>query len=378
MKPKSSRTAMLAGLAIWAAFAGPGVASAQEPKPLKLNTTADHSKFKELQREFKSGPEVTAACLGCHTEAALQIHRTKHWKWEYLNPDTKQMLGKKTVVNNFCISIASNYASCTSCHVGYGWADQSFDFKSERNVDCLVCHDTTGNYRKLPGLAGNVVTKDLVFPAGSGKMLKAIDLGAIAQKVGKSSRDTCGTCHFNGGGGDGVKHGDLDTSMAAPDKALDVHMDAAGLDFTCAKVVPEGYPAWVKAYGAAPNAVAAPAGAKAPAIEAGKESGSISVSSFERIYKDAPASVHLIDVREPAEVAGGSFKGAINMPINSLEKNLDKLPRDKPIIFFCGAGGHSGEAHDMVRLYEPELKTVFLDADIKWTKDGGYTISAKG
>jgi hypothetical protein len=101
-------------------------------------TTADHTKFKELQKQFNSGPEVTKACLACHTEAAGQIHRTKHWKWEYLNPDTKQTLGKKTVVNNFCISIASNYASCTSCHVGYGWKDANFDFKSEENVDCLA------------------------------------------------------------------------------------------------------------------------------------------------------------------------------------------------------------------------------------------------
>jgi hypothetical protein len=29
---------------------------------------------------------------------------------------------------------------------------QSFDFKSEENVDCVVCHDTTGNYKK-PALA---------------------------------------------------------------------------------------------------------------------------------------------------------------------------------------------------------------------------------
>ncbi|MEW5728804.1 MAG: tetrathionate reductase family octaheme c-type cytochrome, partial [Pseudomonadota bacterium] len=36
-----------------------------------------------------------------------------------------------------------------------------------------------------------------------------------------------------GGGGDGVKHGDMDSSLAAPDEAVDVHMDAAGLDFTC-------------------------------------------------------------------------------------------------------------------------------------------------
>jgi len=225
----------LAGCLGLASLASTDVAQAQETaKPLKLTTSADHAKFQELKQFFASGPELTKVCISCHTEAAGQIHRTKHWKWEFLNPDTNQVLGKKTVVNNFCISIASNQASCTGCHVGYGWKDNNFDFKSEENVDCVVCHDTTGNYKKPAGLAGNVVTKDMEFPPGSGKILKAIDLSNIAQKVGKTSRDTCGGCHFNGGGGDGVKHGDLDTSMAAPDFELDVHMDASGLDFTCA------------------------------------------------------------------------------------------------------------------------------------------------
>ncbi|MBL8413517.1 MAG: tetrathionate reductase family octaheme c-type cytochrome [Propionivibrio sp.] len=205
-----------------------------EPKPLKLTTTADHSKFKELQREFQSGPEVTKACLTCHTEAAGQIHRTKHWKWEHLNPDSGQTLGKKHILNNFCISIASNYSACTSCHIGYGWKDANFDFSVKENVDCLVCHDTTGIYKKPPGLAGNPVIKDMELPPGSGKIVKGIDITKVAQKVGKSSRDTCGACHFFGGGGDAVKHGDLDSSMAAPDRELDVHMDATGLDFTCA------------------------------------------------------------------------------------------------------------------------------------------------
>ena len=208
--------------------------AADEPKKVKLDTTADHSKFKELQREFQSGPDVTKTCLGCHTEAAGQIHRTKHWKWEYLNPTTGQTLGKKSVLNNFCISVASNYAACTSCHVGYGWKDANFDFSSEENVDCLACHDTTGIYKKPPGLAGNPIVKDTEMPPGSGKIVKGIDITKVAQKVGKSSRDTCGACHFSGGGGDGVKHGDLDSSMAAPDRELDVHMDATGLDFTCA------------------------------------------------------------------------------------------------------------------------------------------------
>jgi rhodanese-related sulfurtransferase len=115
----------------------------------------------------------------------------------------------------------------------------------------------------------------------------------------------------------------------------------------------------------------------APSIQAGKESGTIAVASFEQIYRESPGTVHLIDVRDPQEFITGTFKGATNVPINNLEKSLDKLPTDKPIIFFCGAGGRSGEAHDMVKLYLPALKTYFLDADIKWAKDGSYTIKGK-
>jgi len=182
-------------------------------------STADHGKFKELDKNFKTGPQVTKACLSCHTEAAKQVHKTQHWTWEFLNPENKQRLGKKNVLNNFCIAPRSNYGACAACHVGYGWKDENFDFTSEENVDCLVCHDTTGGYSKPPGKAGH--------PADY------VNLKNVAQNVGKSSRDTCGACHFFGGGGDGVKHGDMDSSLAMPDDELDIHMDAIGLDFTC-------------------------------------------------------------------------------------------------------------------------------------------------
>jgi octaheme c-type cytochrome (tetrathionate reductase family) len=182
-------------------------------------STADHGKFKELDKDFKTGPEVTKACLSCHTEAAKQVHRTPHWTWDFMNPTTEQRLGKKNVLNNFCITPVSNFAGCTACHVGYGWKDLNFDFTSEENVDCLVCHDTTGGYSKPPGKAGN--------PADY------VKLKNVAQNVGKTSRDSCGACHFFGGGGDGVKHGDMDSSLAMPDDELDIHMDAIGLDFTC-------------------------------------------------------------------------------------------------------------------------------------------------
>ena len=158
------------------ALLAPSLGAAAE-KPAAGHAPPDHSKFAALQENFATGPEVTRACLTCHTNAAKEIHKTQHWKWEYKNPTTGQLLGKRHVVNNFCTSAASNYDSCATCHIGYGMKD-GFDFASEQNVDCLVCHDTTGKYKKQPGLAGNVVGRDMELPPGSGKIVKAIDLKA--------------------------------------------------------------------------------------------------------------------------------------------------------------------------------------------------------
>ncbi|MCB8983654.1 MAG: tetrathionate reductase family octaheme c-type cytochrome [Ardenticatenaceae bacterium] len=193
----------------------------------------DHRTFAELQQEFETGPDVTRACLSCHVNAAQEVMGTSHWTWEYENPDTGQILGKQNVINNFCVAIESNEPRCTSCHTGYGWTDNTFDFSNEEAVDCLVCHDTTGTYAKFPTAAGHPTYEPKEFPAGSGIIWEPPDLAEVAQNIGPTSRETCGSCHFYGGGADGVKHGDMDSSLANPDYALDVHMDAEGLDFTC-------------------------------------------------------------------------------------------------------------------------------------------------
>ena len=97
-------------------------------------------------------------------------------------------------------------------------------------MDCLVCHDTTGSYRKFPTACGDPVYKERKFGK---KVFPAVDLRKVARKVGKTSRTTCGRCHFYGGGGDGVKHGDLDSSLFKAGKELDVHMDVKGLNYSC-------------------------------------------------------------------------------------------------------------------------------------------------
>lgn len=192
--------------------------------------TADHTKFESLQRDFESGPEVTRACLACHTEAGRQVRGTIHWTWDYAHPRTGQRLGKRHVVNSFCNNITTNLARCTSCHTGYGWEDSSFDFTDDSRVDCLVCHDTTGTYVKAPTEAGRPLTETVTV---HGRTLDPPDLGHVARHVGPTSQRSCGSCHFHGGGGNGSKHGDLDDSLVDPPRTLDVHMSPDGANLTC-------------------------------------------------------------------------------------------------------------------------------------------------
>lgn len=172
----------------------------------------DHQTFFE-NRTLDSGPAVTAACVECHASAAADFMRTAHWTWagDHVERDGATFaIGKKNLLNNFCISIESNWAACTTCHAGYGWRDEAFDFTDVTNIDCLVCHDQSGQYSKQGGTGG--------MPA------PGVDLRAAARSVGRPTRANCGTCHFSGGGGDAVKHGDLDGTMVHPGADIDVHM----------------------------------------------------------------------------------------------------------------------------------------------------------
>ncbi len=191
-------------------------------------STTDHSKLKELQGPFSSGPEVTKACLSCHNKAGHQFIKNKHWTWKVHIDKTGQDLGKSVLVNNFCTNAAGNEGMCAQCHAGYGMTDaRTYDFNNEDNIDCLVCHESTGTYYKLPPSPGNKACA--VMFEGKPK----IDLTKVAQSVTLPGRSNCGACHFYGGGGDNVKHGDLSSVLFEPPKSVDVHMGVDGENFSC-------------------------------------------------------------------------------------------------------------------------------------------------
>jgi len=177
-----------------------------------------------MKGPFPDGHSVTRACLGCHPKAGKEMLQSEHFTWlseEAMVPgkggkghESPQKIGKRNLLNNFCLSVESNWPRCTNCHAGYGWKDANFDFTKVENIDCLVCHEQTGDYRKdLGGL-----------PAAT------VNLVAAAASVARPTRANCGTCHFAGGGGDAVKHGDLDSSLGFPRESLDVHMGKHAMD----------------------------------------------------------------------------------------------------------------------------------------------------
>ena len=142
---------------------------------------------------------------------------------------------------------------------------------------------------------------------------------------------------------------------------------AIDLGYTKVQIIPEGYPGWVKAYGKGDVY-------KAPEIKSGKEDGTISVASFNAIFESEPETLLLVDVRDHEEFAQATIKGAMNMPIGSMEKRMDELTVEKTIVFFCGAGGRAGEAYDTMKMFRPELKTYFLNAEIDFNSDGSYAM----
>ncbi len=150
---------------------------------------------------------------------------------------------------------------------------------------------------------------------------------------------------------------------------------ASALGYKNVMVFSAGYPAWKE--------VAGTAGAKkavAPTeVKAGKEEGSIDIEYFKKSLAENPNSFHLIDVRDPDEFAQGTLKGAINIPVDNLEKKIATLPSDKPIVFICGTGARSGESFYMVQDVRPELKSVYyVDGEMTFSKDGSYKITKPG
>lgn len=183
--------------------------------------TPDHS---SLVRIAAAGDprSVTAECIRCHETSARDILKTAHWNWRGTTPDVaghehSNDLGFINNVDNYFLSVGANMKEFSDIHIGYGSIDDRYPFSDAASIDCLVCHDTTGEYRREKG--------------SSGKPDARVPWPRVAAAVGRPSRANCGSCHFYTGGAPNAKHGDLEPFLAKPTPEQDVHMGM--LDMRC-------------------------------------------------------------------------------------------------------------------------------------------------
>ena len=190
---------------------------------VKPVASVDHKKLPELQKEFKTPQEVTDACNSCHTESSKEVMASSHWNWErggYIEGRGIEFLGKKNAINNYCIGSKTNEQACGKCHIGFGMNNNDkFDYKNASNVDCMVCHDNSETYQKGASMAG--------YPD------RNVNLEKVAQSVGLPIKSNCGSCHFYSGGGNNVKHGDLEEAQLNCSRDVDVHLASNGLNMEC-------------------------------------------------------------------------------------------------------------------------------------------------
>jgi sulfur-carrier protein adenylyltransferase/sulfurtransferase len=72
----------------------------------------------------------------------------------------------------------------------------------------------------------------------------------------------------------------------------------------------------------------------------------------------------LVDVREPDEHALSSIDGAILIPLHELDRSLDRLARDRPVVVHCRSGFRSARAAERLRAAGIDARTLVggLDA----------------
>ncbi|MEP9411927.1 MAG: rhodanese-like domain-containing protein [Candidatus Brocadia sp.] len=122
----------------------------------------------------------------------------------------------------------------------------------------------------------------------------------------------------------------------------------------------------------------------------------IGISSFKKLYADEESTktqtevknisarqarelidsnrdVFILDVRTKEEYDEAHIKGANLIPIQDLEANLNKIPKDKKVIVHCARGKRSARACDILK--DKGLKELYnVEGGINQWKAEGYPV----
>jgi rhodanese-related sulfurtransferase len=85
----------------------------------------------------------------------------------------------------------------------------------------------------------------------------------------------------------------------------------------------------------------------------------------------------LVDVREPDEWQAGHAPGAVHVPLGSLARRADELPRDQDVLLICRSGNRSGSARNLLAQHGFERAFNVAGGMLAWTRAGFPTRSGQ-
>ena len=82
-----------------------------------------------------------------------------------------------------------------------------------------------------------------------------------------------------------------------------------------------------------------------------------------KTVQDNRQDIQILDVREDDEWTAGRIDGAVHIPLGELDRRVDELDRNRPVVTVCRSGGRAGKAAEL-------LSSAGLTAEVM---DGGMT-----
>lgn len=67
------------------------------------------------------------------------------------------------------------------------------------------------------------------------------------------------------------------------------------------------------------------------------------------VMQKIKAGATVVDVRTPGEFQSGAYPGALNIPVQELDRRLGELSKDRPIVVYCASGMRSASAERLLR-----------------------------
>lgn len=97
----------------------------------------------------------------------------------------------------------------------------------------------------------------------------------------------------------------------------------------------------------------------------------IDIETFQSDYVDTERDDYVIlDVREEFEFENGHIPNAVNMPLSTINSNMDDIPQDKDVIIVCATGNRSAQLAQALAPHGWENLYNLLDGTMGWIMRG--------